>query len=242
MKTTILCFVPVLAMAADQPALEKLFDRQLNATQRAAACFELRGVKDAATIAAMGRAMEDPGLLSCAAENLRVAGAVAPLREALSSSKEQVRATAARSLGSFQRLDLLDLLSQAAADENLLVATNALAGLAEYRDPAVIHYLAALARKGGMVGDMAIDRLGELDAPGALKVARGLLSSPQVPDQLYAMRIIGKFGDRSDLPSLEKIAASGRENLAQRSRGFGLMPPISLSRAAETAMRAIGSR
>jgi len=242
MKNLILCFVPVLAIAADQPAIEKLFDAKLNATQRATACFQLRGAQDAGTIAAMGRAMEDPGLLSCAAENLRIAGAVAPLKEALSSKNEQVRATAARSLGSFQRLDLLDPLSRAAQDDNLLVATNALAGLNQYRDPAVIPYLAALARKGGMAGDMAIDRLAEMDAPGALNVARDLLASPQVPDKLYAMRIIGAHGDPSDLPSLEKIAASGRENLAQRSRGFGFMPPISLSRAAETAIRSIESR
>lgn len=242
MKTLILCFVPVLAVAADQPALDRLFDAKLSATQRAGACFQLRGAKDADSIAAMSRAMEDPALLTCAAENLRVAGAVAALTEAMASANEQVRAAAARSLGSFQRLDLLEPLSRAAQDDNLLVATNALAGLSEYRDPAVIPVLAALARKGGMVGDMAIDRLAEMDAPGALKVARELLGSAQVPDKLYAMRVIGASGDASDLAALKKIAAEGQENLAQRNRGFGFMPPISLSRAAETAIRSIESR
>ncbi len=242
MKTLILCFVPVLAMAADQPPLDRLFDAKLSATQRAGACFQLRGAKDADSIAAMSRAMEDPALLSCAAENLRIAGAVAALTDAMASTNEQVRAAAARSLGSFQRLDLLEPLSRAAQDANLLVATNALAGLSEYRDPAVIPYLAALARKGGMVGDMAMDRLAEMDATGALKVARELLYSPQVPDKLYAMRVIGASGDASDLPALKKIAAAGQENLAQRNRGFGFMPPISLSRAAETAIRSIESR
>ncbi len=219
-----------------------MFDAKLTATQRAGACFDLRGVKDAETLAAMGRAMEDPGLLACAAENLRLAGAVAQLREALSSRNEQVRAAAARSLGSFQRVDLLEPLSHAAQDENILVATNALAALSEYHDRAVIPYLAALAGKGGMIGDMAIDRLALLDAAAALRLARNLLSSSQVPDKLYAMRIIGAGGDRSDLPALHKIAASGQENLAQRNRGFGFMPPISLSRAAETAIRSIESR
>ena len=242
MKNFLFYFIPAVAFAAGQTPVEKLFDAKLNATQRAGACFELRGVKDAETIAAMGRAMEDPGLLACAAENLRIAGAVAPLKEALTSKNEQVRAAAARWLGSFESLDLLEPLSKAAQDENMLVATNALAGLSEYHDPAVIPYLAALASKGGMVGDMAIDRLAVMDAAGALKVARELLSSSQVPDKLYAMRIIGASGDRSDLPALQKIAAAGQENLAQRNRGFGFMPPISLARAAETAMRSIETR
>ncbi len=242
MKTLTLLFVPMLACASGQAPLERLFDARLNATQRAGACFELRGAKDAAAIAAMSRAMDDPGLLACAAENLRLAGAVAQLQEALSSRNEQVRAAAARSLGSFQRVDLLEPLSRAAQDENILVATNALAALSEYRDPAVIPYLAALASKGGMIGDMAIDRLALLDPAGALHIARGLLASSQVPDKLYAMRIIGAGGDPSDLPALKKIAASGQESLAQRNRGFGFMPPISLSRAAGTAIRAIESR
>jgi len=243
MKFLPLLFVPVLAAAAAaQAPLEKLFDSKLNATQRAGACFELRGAKDDATLAAMARAMEDPGLLACAAENLRMAGAVAQLKDALSSPNEQVRAAAARSLGSFQSVDLLEPLSHAAQDENILVATNALAALSEYSGPAVIPYLAALAAKGGMIGDMAIDRLAVLDAPGALRIARSLLASSQVPDKLYAMRIIGAGGDASDLPALKKIAASGQESLAQRNRGFGFMPPISLSRAAGTAIREIESR
>lgn len=232
----------MLAAVAAQAPLERLFDAKLTATQRAGACFELRGAKDAETLAAIARAMEDPGLLACAAENLRLAGAAAQLKEALSSPNEQVRAAAARSLGSFQSVDLLVPLSRAAQDENILVATNALAALSEYRDPAVIPYLAALAAKGGMIGDMAIDRLALLDRAGALHIARGLLASSQVPDKLYAMRIIGASGDRSDLPALKKIAASGQESLAQRNRGFGFMPPISLSRAAGTAIREIQSR
>jgi hypothetical protein len=242
MKKLIFLFVPALVFGAGPAPLERLFDAKLNTTQRANACFELRGVKDADTLSAMGRAMEDPGLLSCAVENLRIAGAVGPLKEALASKNEQVRAAAARSLGNFQSADLLEALSHAAQDENMLVATNALAGLCEYHDAAVVPYLAALAAKGGMVGDMAIDRLTMLDAAGALKVARELLSSQQVPDKLYAMRIIGANGDKSDLVSLKKIAASGQENLAQRNRGFGFMPPISLSRAAETAIQSIESR
>jgi tetratricopeptide (TPR) repeat protein len=231
-----------LEKASKVPAIEQLFDRKLSATQRAGACFELRGVKGAETLVAMTRAMEDPDLLSCAAENLRVAGAVAELGEALASKTEQVRATAARLLGSFQNVDYLEPLSRAAADPNILVATNALAALTEYRGAAVMPYLAALAEKGGMIGDMALDRLAALDSTRALEVGRDLVASPQVPDKLYGMRMIAMYGDRGDLQALTKIASSGQEDLAQHNRGFGFMPPISLTRAAQTAIRAIESR
>ncbi|HWC98628.1 MAG TPA: HEAT repeat domain-containing protein [Candidatus Sulfopaludibacter sp.] len=242
MKTSMALLFCAAALSAGSSPLDRLFDNKLSPTQRAGACFELRGAKDAETIAAMSRALDDADLLSCAAENLRVAGAAGPLKEALASTTEQVRATAARQLGTFRNPDFLEPLSRAAEDENMLVATNALAGLSEYAGPEVVPYLATLARKGGMVGDMALDRLAALDSVGALKVARNLLDSAQVPDKLYAMRIIGLHGDAADLPALRKIAASGQENLAQHSRGFGLMPPISLTRAAETAIRGIQAR
>jgi tetratricopeptide (TPR) repeat protein len=228
--------------ASRVPAIERLFDRKLSATQRAGACFELRGVKDAETVTAMSHAMEDADLLSCAAENLRISGAAMELRAALASNTEQVRATAARLLGSFQNLDDIEPLSRAAADPNMLVATNALAALSEFRDPAVMPYLVALAGKGGMIGDLALDSLVALDSTRALKVGRDLLASSQVPDKLYGMRIIGMYGDRSDLDALTKIASAGQESLAQHNRGFGFMPPISLTRAADTAIRSIESR
>jgi HEAT repeat protein len=232
----------VLLAAADQDPVQQLFDRKLTAAQRATACFTLRGKTDPETVADLSRALEDSDLLSCAAENLRIAGAIDPLKQALSSENFQVRAAAARELGSFQKTELLELLSHAAEDQNALVATNALQGLGQYRDPAVNPYLTALAKKGGMTGDMALERLWQLDSKTALTVARGLLSSPQVPDQLYAMRIIGASGDSSDLPPLKRIAAGHQETLAQRDRGFGFMPAINLSRAARSAIAAIQSR
>jgi len=106
----------------------------------------------------------------------------------------------------------------------------------------VVPYLAGLAKMGGMIGDMAIERLAQLDSGGALSIARDLIGSSQIPDKLYAMRVMGSFGDASDLPGLEKIAASDSENLTRHDRGFGLMPPINLSRAAKAAMASIESR
>jgi hypothetical protein len=136
----------------------------------------------------------------------------------------------------------LEPLSIAAQDDNALVATNALAGLSMYPGVEAIPFLTVIAKRGGMTGDMALDRLSELDAHAGLAVARGLLSSPQVPDKLYAMKVIGATGDTSDLPELRKIAATNGETLSQRDRGFGLMPPINLARSAHAAIAAIEKR
>jgi hypothetical protein len=247
MKILILCLVPALGICADQSPVQRLFDGKLTASQRATACFELRGNLDPDVVKAMGKALEDPAVLSCAADNLRIAGArsalaIDTLKQALSSQDAQARAAAVRQLGTFQKPELLEVIYQSAQDENLLVATNALAGLNEYQDPAVIPYLSKLAKKGGMIGDMALDRLEELESATALSIARGLLASTQVPDRLYAMRVIGAFGDASDLAELDRIAKSTPENLSQRARGFGFMPSINLARAAQSAMESIRSR
>jgi HEAT repeat protein len=251
MKTLLFCLTPLLAICADQSPVQRLFDGKLNGSQRASACFELRGNSEPDIINAMGKALEDPAVLSCAAENLRIAGtqnpeAIDALKRALSSQDAQVRAAAVRQLGTFQKPELLDTIAQGAKDENLLVATNALSGLLEYKDPSVasmaIPYLADLASGGGIIGDMALDRLAQLQSAMALGIARELLLSSQVPDQLYAMRVIGAFGAASDLEQLAKIAMSSPENLSQRARGFGFMPAINLARAAQSAMESIRSR
>ncbi|MGA7240798.1 MAG: HEAT repeat domain-containing protein [Bryobacteraceae bacterium] len=242
MKTSILCMVPLLLAAADQSAVERLFDSKLNATQRANACFQLRGNGDPEVVTALGRALDDADIRACAADNLRIAGAVEQLKLALANPEPQVRAAAARELGEFRKPELLEPLGIAAGDENALVSTNALAAIAMYPGNEAIPYLTAIAKRGGMTGDMALDRLSELDAAMGLTVARGLLGSPEVPDKLYAMKIIGVAGDSSDLPELRKIAASNVETLAQRDRGFGLMPPINLARSAQAAIAAIEKR
>ena len=239
MKFLMFCFMSILATAAT----DQMFDHKLSPTRRVNACFELRGSTDEDVLRAMTRGLDDPDLLSCAATNLRLAGAIEPLKQALiSSQNEQVRATVARELGSFQKPELLEVLSRAANEENALVATNALAGLCQYEDASVIPYLVALAKRGGMIGDMALERISQLDPAASLGIARELLSSAQVPDKLYAMRAIGSFGDRSDLADLKKIAADNPDNLSQRGRGFGLMPPINLARAAQAAIASIETR
>jgi hypothetical protein len=242
MKMILVCLIPAMLNAADGTAVARLFDAKLSPTARANACFELRGKTDADVIGALSRALDDADLRSCAADNLRIAGAIETLRQALSNPEAQVRAAAARELGQFRKPELLELLSVAAQDENALVATNGLAGLSMYQGAEAIPYLAAIAKKGGMTGDMALDRLAELDPQLGLKVARGLLASPQVPDKLYAMKIIGSTGDTSDVAELRKIADENKETLAQRDRGFGFMPPVNLGRSAQAAISAIEGR
>jgi HEAT repeat protein len=242
MRPLIFLLLPTVLAAAGPSTVERLFDASLTSTQRATACFELRGNTSAETIGALARALQIPDLLSCAANNLRIAGAAEPLEEALRSADPAVRAAAARELGYFQKPELLEPLSKAAQDENALVAANAIAALSMYQSEAAIPFFAALARKGGMTGDMALDRLAQIDPRQALSVARELLSSAQIPDKLYAMRVIGANGDPSDLPALKKIAGAREETLSQRGRGFGFMPPINLSRAAKAAIASIESR
>jgi hypothetical protein len=242
MRIWIFCLAPVLAICADQTPLQRLFDGKLTTSQRATACFELRGNSEPDVVNALGTALEDPALLSCAADNLRIVGAIGTLQHALSNQDAGIRAAAVRQLGIFQKPDLLDAISSAAHDDNLLVATNALNGLSAYQDPVAIPFLAGLAKKGGMIGDMALDRLAQLQSATALSVARDLLASSQVPDRLYAMRVIGAFGDASDLAELHKIAKSSPESLSQRARGFGFIPAINLSHAAQSAITSIQSR
>src|SRR5580704_15516114 len=177
MRILIFCLAPVLAICSDQAPLQRLFDGKLTTTQRATACFELRGNSEPDVVRALAKALEDPVLLSCAAGNLRVVGAIEALKQALSNQDAGVRAAAVRQLGIFQKPDLLDAISHAAQDENLLVATNALNGLSDYQDPVVIPFLSGLAKKGGMIGDMALDRLAQLQSATALGVARDLLAS-----------------------------------------------------------------
>jgi HEAT repeat protein len=234
-----IALIPAILSAAD---VTGLFDPKATPTQHVNACFALRGNNDPEVIRAMSRALENQELVACASENLRLSHAIEPLKQALQSSNEQTRAAAARELGSFHYPALLEPLNSAAQDTNALVASNALAALSEYSDPAVIPYLAALAKKGGMIGDMALERVLQLDPAVALPIARALFHSAQVPDKLYAMRTLGEAGDRADLPELRKLADSREEAPVQRTRGFGLMPPINLARAAQSAIAQIESR
>jgi len=78
--------------------------------------------------------------------------------------------------------------------------------------------------------------------PRAIPVARSLLTHSDVSDKLAGMRVLAQLGDASDLPTLQKIVKDDAGTVAGQSRGFGLVPAISLSRAAQTTIAAIEQR
>jgi HEAT repeat protein len=219
-----------------------MMDPSSNVAQRNNACFELRGSNDPEVIATMRKALGDTAVRACAGTNLRKAGAIAELKDALTDKNFEVRALAARELGGFEEPELLPLLTAAARDPQLLVGINAIQGLADYRDPIVLPYLLEIAKDGGLVGTAALDRAMVFHDARVLETARGLLGSKDVSDKLAAMRVIGAMGDKTDIPKLREIQEKESGMVSASGRGFGLMPAISLSRAAETTIEKIGER
>jgi len=245
MKTAIFVFsvasAACLTLSAQDPPASRMLDPKLNITQRNDACYALRGARSPEVVTAMARALESPLVRACAVRNLREAGAIDELKTALAGDDPEVRAAAARELGAIAKPELMDLLAQTARDPNLMVASNAFEGLTFYRDRAVLPYLLDLAAGGGPVAAMALSRAVEFADPGVLPVARRMMATKDVPLRLAALRAIGDLGNSSDLPALRKLAAKA-ENATPGGRGFGLMPALDLSRAAQNAIRQIEQR
>lgn len=230
--------------------LARMQDASLNIAQRNNACYELRAAAAPEVVAAMRKALNDSDLRACAGLNLRAANAVPELENALADPDYEVRAIAARLLGTFQQPQLLPLLAKAARDPQLIVAANAIEGLSKYQDrQAVLPYLLDIAKDGGITGTAALNRALEFAAgqsvqadPRVLLVARALLGHSDVSDKLAAMRALAEIGDASDLPALREIIHNDSGNTAGQARGFGFMPAISLTRAAQTTIAAIETR
>ncbi|MSV28478.1 MAG: hypothetical protein EXQ52_07005 [Bryobacterales bacterium] len=238
---TAIYVVLLCAPASANDAITRLLDTKGNVSQRADACFELRGERSPAVLAAMRKVLDVDSLRACAGRNLREAGALAELKDALAGENPDVRALAARELGTFGRPDMLDALSKAARDPNVMVAASAMQGMAEYQIPAVIPYLIDLAKSGGMVGAMALRRAAQFKNPAVLPVARQLLASSDATGRLDAIRVLADLGDASDVAALQKIAEKN-EQLSMTGRGFGMMPGVDLSKAAAGAVESIKSR
>jgi HEAT repeat protein len=219
-----------------------MLDPSLNVAQRNNACFELRGSQEPEVVAGMRKALGDANVRACAGTNLRKAGAIAELKDALADPDFEIRALAARELGGFEKPELLPMLAAAARDPQLLVGINAIEALADYRDPVVLPYLLNIAKDGGLVGTAALDRAVTFHDPRVLETARTLLGSKDISDQLAAMRVIGAMGDSTDIPKLRAIQEKETGLVSASGRGFGLIPAISLSRAAETTIEKIGAR
>ena len=234
----LLC-VGALAAAGDQ--VGRMLNEKLTVAQRNDACFALRGNPSQEVAAAMRGALASEVVRACAARNLREAGAVDELKSALTAPEPEVRSVAARELGSFERPELIEVLVKAAHDPNVLVSTNAVMGLGQYHDRAVLPYLLDLAAGGGAVGLAALSRAARFDEPATLPVARKLLSGNDAAGKLIALLIVGECGDAGDLPRLRELAAKSQP-LGTRGRGFGLMPSLDISRAAKNAIGGIEKR
>jgi len=224
-------------------AIEKMLDGRLTLAQRNDACYSLRGNTTQEAIDASVRGLHDPKVRACAEEDRRRAGAIDALKGALADDDPEVRAVAARTLGTFERRDLAPLIAKAGQDSQMLVATNAVEGLSYYQDRTAVPYLLELGLKTGVVGSLAIEQLIKLKEPQAVILARTLVKSADPADLLAAMRILGMMGDASDIPVLEQVAKRFPEaSLAGAGRGFGFLPPISLDRAAKASIQQIHER
>ncbi|HLH44668.1 MAG TPA: hypothetical protein VKV74_16885, partial [Bryobacteraceae bacterium] len=106
----------------------------------------------------------------------------------------------------------------------------------------VVPYLLEIAKSGGIAGSAALDRALEFRDARVPEIARELLRRPDISDKLAGIRALAQMGDSSDLPKLKEIARAETQALAAQNRGFGLMPAISLSKAAQTAIEAIEKR
>jgi HEAT repeat protein len=235
-----LCLIAALPLAAGD--FESFTDRALNYTQRNAACLALRGNRSPEVVAAMQSALDNASLQACAAANLREAGAVAELLEALRHDRDPgARAAAARELGTTQKPEFLPALREAAQDRDVLVVSNAIEGLMRYENRSSAPQLREIALLGGMQSTLAMDILIDWHDPEVLTVGRKLMAGREPADQLIGIRAVGIAGDASDLPRLNELMKSDMQ-LNAGSRGFGLMPAISLARAARTAIANIQQR
>jgi len=242
MKTAILIITAAsLTLSAQDSPASRMLDLKLNIAQRNDACYELRGARSPEIIAALAHGLKSPLVRACAARNLREAGAVDELKTALAGDDPEVRAAAARELGAAAKPELMALLAQTARDPNLIVASNAFEGLTFYQDHGVLPYLLDLAAAGGPVAAMALSRAVEFADPSVLPVARRMMATKDVPLRLAALRAIGDLGNSSDLPALRVLAAKA-ENATPGGRGFGLIPALDLSRAAQNAIHQIEQR
>jgi HEAT repeat protein len=222
--------------------LETFTDNALNYTQRNTACFRLRGNRSPEAVASMLGAMENASLQACAAANLRSAGAYTELLGVLKQSKDpSARAAAARELGTAQKAEYLPALGEAAGDRDVLVASNAIEGLMRYSDRSSASQLRKIALLGGIQSTLALDILIDWHDPEVIAIGRRLVSARNPADQLVGIRAIGQAGDASDLPQLRELAKNDVEMNAG-SRGFGLMPAVSIARAARTAIAGIEER
>jgi HEAT repeat protein len=218
-----------------------LLDGNASVAQRNDACYALRGERSVETIAALGRALGDKVVRTCAARDLREAGAVDELISALGASDAEVQMAAARELGELRDVRALEGLGRGALDVNVMVAATAIAALGAYGEAAAIPYLLRAAAQPNVAAMNALEEAARRRAVGVLPIARKVLAQGDIAAQLVAITILGDMGNAEDLPRLRELAANS-DPVYSRGRGFGFMPPIDLGRAAKNAMGKIAGR
>lgn len=233
--------IPICYALAQEANVVRMFDSKLSSAVRNDACYALRGDRSPETLQAMRKALSIQAIRPCAAQNLTQAKASDLLADALLDPSPEVRAAAAGQLGFLRKAEFIPLIATAAEDSNPSVATSAAYALCQYDDPQVLAALKKIAAHGGITGSLSLDRIAELDGHEALLIARKWLDRTDPAEIVLAMRILGEFGDVSDLTALRAIAQR-KQGLMSRQTGFGLMPPIDLSRAALATIALIEHR
>lgn len=237
-KLAVLLTFSVSAIAGD---LETFLDGKVHPTLRNEACQALAANHAPEVVKAMKDSLGNTELQACAGANLRKAGAVDELLNALADSDPTVRAVAAREMGVMEKPEFLAPLRHAADDRDILAASNALEGLVRYRDHSSAPLLREIAVKNGVLSTLALNTLIDWHDAEVVTIGRRLMTGTEPGELLAGIRAVGKTGDAADLPALRTLAKDDT-NLASGGRGFGLMPAISISRAAATAIQNIEAR
>lgn len=228
------------AVAADDP-LVAVLDQKASVAQRNNACYALRGNRTPEVVAALRKGLADSVVRTCAAQDLRIAGALEVLLDGAASEDAEVQMVAVRELGEMRDPRALPVLGRTALDSNVLVASASIDALTAYGESQALPFLLQAAKQPGVAGVTALERAAAFGNRAVLPVARQILAGGDAASQVIALGVIGELGDSSDLPKLREMAAKP-EPIASRGRGFGFMPVIDLARVAENAATAIEKR
>jgi len=72
------------------------------------------------------------------------------------------------------------LIAAAARDSELLVASNSIEGLSNYRDTIVVPYLLDIAKTGGLIGTQALNAVLPFGDPRTIAVSRLLIDHSDI--------------------------------------------------------------